>query len=759
MSMHQTYGLLFAILLCFGLQAQKPEKWIKLGDEAFAQNDHYAAFSYYQRAIAQDSSKAEYQYKYAESARLINNYDIAARFYEKVYTKERGRFYPDGVVHLANMKEHSGLYKDAGKYWRKAKSKRKKGSYIYKKAIQEYKSSQWAKLEQDNFLPNAWVKPLPSPVNSKLSEFAAVPLKDSLMFYSALVQKSTPSGKVIEGQKGVQIYASKYDIEENRWEQRRHASKSFSDIGSDLGNGSFDAVNERYYFSVCDGPECDIYFSKVIDGELFKPEILNVNINGKGAKNTQPFYIKDGEKELLFFASDREGGEGKLDIWMSERSGSDWGEAENLGNMINTPDDELTPYYAPDQNRIYFSSTWHFGFGGHDVFYSEKDSEGNYMLPKNMGQPINTPANDLYFCMSGNDHGFLTSNRDGSNPWSKGTCCNDIYSFNIDPVILVPEDNLPVITDIGDLGVYLPISLYFHNDEPDPNTTDTITKLNYLTSYEAYKKRIPTYRKKYTEDIPFELIIPSDSTIIDFFENKAQAGVDKLELVSKLLLRELEQGARIDLAIKGYASPLAQSDYNKNLTLRRIHSLINYFNEYEDGAFITYMNDVAPSGGYLGIEKIPFGESKASRTVSDNVNDQRNSIYSKAAAMERKIEILAIEKSDKAVEVIPEEVEKTLSFTEEEKDLGRIKRGKLLTHVFSFENTLDKKVRIDHVQPACGCTLVGFPTRMIYPGKKGEIPIEIDTKELSKGLNTKSILVIANDGEIVQELKVSFIVE
>ena len=758
MSLKNIYGLVLILLCSLNIHAQKPEKWMKLGDEAFEKSDHYAAFSYYQKAIEQDSSKAEYQYKFAESARLINNYHIAARFYEKVYTKERGRFYPEGVVHLANMKEHSGQYKDAGKYWRKAKSKRKKGSYIYQKAIQEYKSSQWAKLEQDNFLPNAWINALPSPVNSKLSEFGAVVGKDSMLFYSALVQKSTPSGKVVEGQKGVQIYATKYDLNQNRWEKRMHASKTFSRMGTDIGNGSFDQENNDYYFSICEEGDCNIYISKAIDNEILGPQLLNENINGIGIKNTQPFYVKDEEKELLYFVSDREGGQGNLDIWLSEKIGNDWGEAENLGDMVNTPDNELSPFYHAQQKRLYFSSSWHFGFGGQDVFYSEKDSEGKFLLPKNMGQPINTPANDMYFSMSGNDHGFLTSNRDGSNPWSKGTCCNDIYGYSIEPVIVLPKDTLPVITDIGELGVYLPISLYFHNDEPNPNTIDTVTKLNYLTTYLSYTKRIPTYRMKYTEDIPFELIVASDSTIMDFFENKAKAGVEKLDLVTKLLLRELERGERIDLAIKGYASPLAQSDYNKNLTLRRIHSLINYFREYDDGAFSTYLNDVAPSGGYLGIEKIPFGESKANTTVSDNVNDQRNSVYSKAAALERKIEILAIEKSVKQEVLIPEEVEKTLTFVDEEKDLGRIKRGKLLTHVFEFENTLNEKVTIDHVQPACGCTLVGFPTRMIYPGKKGEIPIEIDTKELSKGLNTKSILVIANDGEIVQELKVSFIV-
>jgi len=749
---------LFSILCFVNLEAQKPERWIKLGDQAYALNDFYGAFAYYQNAINQDSTKAEYQYKYAEAARGINNYAIAARFYEKVYRKERGRFYPDGAFHLANMLKQLGKYREASKYWKKARSKRKKDSYEYLKSQQEYKSTQWANLERDIAIENIELKAIPDPINSKNSEFAPVVGPDSILLFSALPQRSTATGKLMDDKGTIRIYSSAYKSSSGEWKNRNNASEQISDLGRNIGNGSFNHDKSVFYFSACDSL-CHIYKSQIINGQVINPEKLNKNINTVGTSNTQAHYSKDEQGEYLYFVSDRPGGEGGLDIWKSTKINGDWSPAKNLGNVINSPDNEVTPFYVPEYKRLYFSSSWHFGFGGMDIHYVDRNERNQWGLVKNAGQPINTPANDLYFSIFQGKKGFLSSNRDGSNPWSSGTCCNDIYMFEMEELKKEPIDTLPTIANLSELAEYLPISLYFHNDEPNPKTMDTTTSQNYLSTWEKYRMLIPKYRQEYTKGIVSKEVELYDNLIVNFFDSIATKGVERLDFVSKLLLRELDKGSRIELAIKGYASPLAQGDYNKNLTLRRIQSLINYFNSYDNGIFRKYMNDVAPSGGFLGFKKIPFGETKADSNVSDNVNDQRNSVYSRSAALERKIEILAISESNKESIILEETIIQNLNFENEEESLGKIKRGRLLKHEFEFINDLGIPVKIDHVQPSCGCTVVDFPKNTFKSGEKGIIPLEIDTKELSKGKNSKSIIIIANDGEIVQELKVNFWVE
>jgi outer membrane protein OmpA-like peptidoglycan-associated protein len=99
----------------------------------------------------------------------------------------------------------------------------------------------------------------------------------------------------------------------------------------------------------------------------------------------------------------------------------------------------------------------------------------------------------------------------------------------------------------------------------------------------------------------------------------------------------LEEGHEIDIFLKGYASPRAKTDYNQLLSSRRVTSVRNEFDRYSGQVFHDYI-----SGGEFQIKEIPFGESKASSDVSDDLLDTRNSVYSLKAAYERRVEILEI---------------------------------------------------------------------------------------------------------------------
>jgi hypothetical protein len=96
------------------------------------------------------------------------------------------------------------------------------------------------------------------------------------------------------------------------------------------------------------------------------------------------------------------------------------------------------------------------------------------------------------------------------------------------------------------------------------------------------------------------------------------------------------------LVIKGYASPLAKSKYNNNLSKRRIQSFKNLLIQYNNGVLKQYITDWSPNKAKLTFKEIPFGEDKSEKYVSDNPNDKKKSIYSIQAALERKIEILDI---------------------------------------------------------------------------------------------------------------------
>lgn len=169
----------------------------------------------------------------------------------------------------------------------------------------------------------------------------------------------------------------------------------------------------------------DIFVSR-LDGPFWsKAKRLGKNIN-TGGRESHACISADGK--TLYFTSDRSGGFGGLDIYSSQRKeDGTWGPATNLGPVINTQFNEDTPFITKDNTRLYFSSDGHFSMGGYDIFYSDL-VDGKWRDPVNRGYPINTTGDDLfYFPLTKNDRALYSMiDREGA-----GT--SDIYEVDILP--------------------------------------------------------------------------------------------------------------------------------------------------------------------------------------------------------------------------------------------------------------------------------------------------------------------------------------
>ncbi len=157
----------------------------------------------------------------------------------------------------------------------------------------------------------------------------------------------------------------------------------------------------------------DIYVSKKVDGVWTKAKSIGKKINGKNTHETSACLSFDGKK--LFFSSNREGGFGEHDIWVSNwnEDKMEWGEPSNLGGVINTKYDERGVFKHPDGKTMYFASDGHAGMGGYDIFYSVENDNGTWGKPTNIGYPISTPDHDVHFVMSASGkHGYYSSFRE-----------------------------------------------------------------------------------------------------------------------------------------------------------------------------------------------------------------------------------------------------------------------------------------------------------------------------------------------------------
>lgn len=164
--------------------------------------------------------------------------------------------------------------------------------------------------------------------------------------------------------------------------------------------------NELYLFKD-DNHDGNIYITHFIDGRWTPMQKLNENINTKYYE-THASISLDGKK--LYFTSNRKGGFGDQDIYVSEReNGDNWGPAKNLGSTINTSMNENTPFVTTDGNTLFFSSESHNNMGGYDIFYSQIKSDGTWSEPINLGYPINTTDDDLFYAPIGNGSRGLIS--------------------------------------------------------------------------------------------------------------------------------------------------------------------------------------------------------------------------------------------------------------------------------------------------------------------------------------------------------------
>ena len=171
-------------------------------------------------------------------------------------------------------------------------------------------------------------------------------------------------------------------------------------------------------------PNYDLYYSEYDGFDWSAPKPLPGKINRNDSWESQPSLSSDGK--VLFFASDRPGGYGGSDIWYSVRnSDGSWKDPVNMGPVVNTDKNERSPFLHTDSKTLYFSSNGHDGLGGQDVFYSKLDSKRQWTTPVNIGYPINTENDEVDFFVSlDGKTGYFSSNNYGDQDWN-------IYQFEL----------------------------------------------------------------------------------------------------------------------------------------------------------------------------------------------------------------------------------------------------------------------------------------------------------------------------------------
>ncbi|MBI5541062.1 MAG: PD40 domain-containing protein [Bacteroidia bacterium] len=242
-------------------------------------------------------------------------------------------------------------------------------------------------------------------INSLYSETNPVITLDNSIIFFATRRDSKEGNKTISnitGKFDQDIYYSIKDAS-GKWEK----SLPFKwNTNNDEAPLCLSSDGLTLYLYVDDDGQKDIFESRYIDKVWSKPEPVS-KINSS-ANETGVTISADGK--YLYFCSDREGGNGKYDIYQCVKSGKNWGKPKNIGKEINTSNSEISPFINPDGKTLFFSSNGYFaGLGGYDIYYSELKDNGTWTKPESMGYPINTNYDDVnYYIIGGQTRYYST---------------------------------------------------------------------------------------------------------------------------------------------------------------------------------------------------------------------------------------------------------------------------------------------------------------------------------------------------------------
>ena len=586
--------------------------------------DYFSAVYFYELSLQKDSNSFDDWYPLAESYRQTNQYSNGISAYEQVLESKDASLYPNTLLWLGVLHKNKSNYEKASDYLKQFLDESLRPTdYWYRKALMEWKGAQMALTAKER--EDIQVEVMGEHINSSYSDFAPFPLGDTALYFSSMVPDDGLAQEVFIGHRAQLMHSREGAVAE--------LYRLFDDKDYHVANITFSPMGEEAYFSKCKSKNgdlvCQIYTSRYRKYLWLVPELMDERFNVSFSNNTHPQWGLWNGVEGLFVASDRVGGFGDLDIWFVPMQGS----AINLGNGINTTGKEVTPFYHSTERVLYFSSDFHPGLGGFDIFKSVWDE--NWGLVQNVGKPLNSNANDLYYVspIDSFNIGFFSSNRIGSQTIATESCCNDIYRFEKTvECVCVEVDSISAAMRLN-----LPLSLYFHNDEPNPKTRDSVTTLTYTDAFNSFMAQKTEYVKRFASVMSGRAKNATERQMREFFEQTVSDGFQDLLIFAKQLEEVLVLDAKVEINLKGYTSPLTVSDYNNLLAKRRISSVENFLRQYNEGVLIPFLQN-----GQLILTELPLGETQVSIGVSDNPNDRRNSVYSIKAARERRIEIVSI---------------------------------------------------------------------------------------------------------------------
>ena len=591
-----------------------PEKILQEAHLLYAAQRFAKAKEAYVAVLMQDPENYTATVRVAKCSFFIQEYEEAARYFESAIDIDKNRndtvYFELGITLRVLDRQNDALeaFTEFRKRWKEKDdyARRLKFEMEGCKYVEEERKKEIMWRERCLDLNSAMGDALPATLAQNEEE-------KYLVFTSSRPQSK--DNEIFEGyNEGFSdLWIAKME-DDTTFGPAENMGKKINSKGND-GNPTFSPDGLTMYYSKCNqgklGYGCSIYESKydplkkawgkarVVEPLKGQKEVV-VDSRGKIKKvptyDVQPRLSADGN--TIFFISDRDGGYGRLDIWYATFEGDQWGTPQNLGERINTPFDELSPFLSDDGNTLYFSSNGRVGFGGVDL-YKSLGGMGKWSDPVNLGMPLNSTYDDFGAQFSKDDSSaYFTSNRPGCTGrddlyWAKKKpapiCTFAVHGLVVDQgtqqrvpfatVILFEQDFegdlIPLDTFRTDQGAG-------YNFELECNKDYKI--VGNAPEYLAQEQKISTKNAIGPNDLEIDIKIEVERIIIDkaivlpniYYDfDKSDIRPEAAEELGKLITL-LNDNPNISIQLGSHTDSNGSESYNKNLSEERAKSAVSF---------------------------------------------------------------------------------------------------------------------------------------------------------------------------------------
>jgi len=548
--------------------------------------EYYKAIEKFRKANRKEKDRdkrMEYTYAIAECYRHIGQYEMAALYYRN--TIRRSHPDPKALLWYAEMLRASQKYEEALENYR-LYLEETPGDQRALNGIESIRLTQlWTAIPTKHVINQ--VKEL----NSRESDFSPVFVggRDNEIIFTTTRKAATGKRRsMITGQTFADLFRSQFNVQRQKWGEPQPIDQSFIvNTTDEEGAASLSGIGDQMIFTRCSYDKTrnsppQLFGTSQVRGSWADPKRLD--IFSDSIMVAHPALSPDGN--TLYFVSDAPGGQGGKDIWMTEKSGGKYGKPANLGSVVNTPGDEMFPYVR-DNGELYFSSNYHPGMGGFDIFRAVKNDDGKWSV-ENMGYPVNSAGDDFGIAfIQGRNEGMFSSNR-------KGSRSDDIFSFFVPPVVFQvagevfnKDTNSPLdgvtVRVIGTDGTNLRMRTQNGKFQMKLQPETEYIVAGYRDGYLIDKSGFTTEGLADSKDFRVELFLtPIDNPIkldnINYAFGSADLQPESIVALDTLI-ELLQANPTITIELMAHTDHVGSEQFNFELSQRRAQSVVNYLIE------------------------------------------------------------------------------------------------------------------------------------------------------------------------------------